>query len=312
MSAYAARALIPKLKISRPGDSRRNRPSQSSSSGSSDDSDGDEPIIGTLAADQIFVIEVTRKALTPAAVSDSEPQKQHEGFDRNSKIPEAGPHEPVMAKMPQPEPDGVQIASMNYPHILPRAVVVKEPEMSRKGKEDANNVVHSGKGCQSISTTQTFRYDTKRLQKMFADMDQRLRSKDVRGYRAYRKCPSRTLQEAETRLQIILEGKKASEKAKSGSKPKDDTGPTEQKYDDRDLGTANIKPHTEHSNRGPVAAGSRYRHVYQQKFLKLAKKLFQFFLPLEFSSALVAKYWGAVYALLEVNTFSPVLILMPF
>ena len=113
-------------------------------------------------------------------------------------------------------------------------------------------------------------------------------------------------------MQIILEVKKVSEKAISGSKPKDDTGPTEQKYDARDLGTANIKSHTEHSNRGPVAAGSRHRHVYQQEFLKLAKKLFKFFLPLESSPALVAKYWGAVYASLEVNTFSPVLILMSF
>ena len=223
MSAYAARALIPKLKISRPGDSRRNRPSRSSSFGSSDNSDGDEPIIGTLAADQIFAIEVTRKALTPAAVSDSEPQKQHEGFDRNSKIPEAGPHEPVMAKMPQPEPDGVQIASTNDPHILLRAVVVKEPEVSRKGKEEAKKVRFSDKGCQSNSTTQTFRYDMKRLQKMFADKDQYLRSKDFSRYRAYKKCPSLTLQEAETRsLQIILEGNKAPEKAKGGSKPKQD------------------------------------------------------------------------------------------
>ena len=56
-----------------------------------------------------------------------------------------------------------------------------------------------------------------------------------------------------------------------------------------------------------MAVGSRYRHVYQQKFLKLANKLFKFFLPLEFSPALVAKYWGAVYALLEVNTCRHVL-----
>ena len=223
MSNYASRALISRLKISSVKAPGTDSPSQSSSSGSSDDSDGDEPNKGTSAVDQISAIEVTRKALIPASVSHSKPEKQHEGSDRNSQSSEAGPQEPMMAKMPQPEPDGVQIASTNDPHILLRAVVVKEPEVPRKGKEEAKKVRCSDKGCQSNSTTQTFRYDMKRLQKMFADKDQYLRSKDFSRYRAYKKCPSLTLQEAETRsLQIILEGNKASENAKGGIKPKQD------------------------------------------------------------------------------------------
>ena len=316
MSTYASRALISMLKIPSMKSPRRNGPSRSSSSSSSDDSDGDELNIGTSAADQMSAIEVTRKALTLAAVSDSEPEKHHEGFDRSSKSSEVGAHEPTMAKLPQTNPDGVQSISINDPYMLLRAVVVKEPEVPRKGKEEANKVTFSGKGCQNISTTQTFRCDMKRLQTILADMDQRLRSKDFRGYRACRKCPSLTLQEAETRsLQIMLEGNKASEKAKRGSKPKDDTGltETETKYDDRDSGTANIQPYTEHSDSNSVVFYTRYGKFWtQKKFLKQAKTLFKFFLPLEFSSALVAKYWGAVHALIEVNAFSPVLILTPF
>jgi len=49
----------------------------------------------------------------------------------------------------------------------------------------------------------------------------------------------------------------------------------------------------------------------QGKFVKLAKTLFKFFLPLESRSALVAKYWGAVYVLIEVKFFHLPLVLMP-
>ena len=84
------------------------------------------------------------------------------------------------------------------------------------------------------------------------------------------------------------------------------------KYDNRDSGTAEKETSTGNSDSTPVVVFTRFELSREQKkFLKQAKTLFKFFLPLEFNSALVAKYWGAVHALIEVNSFSPVLISAP-
>ena len=85
------------------------------------------------------------------------------------------------------------------------------------------------------------------------------------------------------------------------------------KYDNRDSGTAKKETSTGDSDSTPEVVDIPHEVYREQKkkFLKQAKTLFKFFLPLEFSSALVAKYWGAVHALIKVNSFSPVLISAP-
>ena len=185
--------------------------------------------------------------------------------------------------------------------------------------EEAENVTDSAKGSQSSNATQTFQYDMKKLQKMFADMNKRLRSNKFSVFsREYRKCPSRTLEEVETRsLQILHEGEKSSKKAEVGSKPGENINSTAPD-DEGKSGQKHIHSHKDSSDRETVSIDASINTVIehsrrQKKVLRTAKTLFTFFLPLGFTSALVAKYWGAVHVLIEVKATCPVIwVLMHF
>ena len=249
-----------------------------------------------------------RKALTLAVASSSQHHNKQD-VNHDFKSLHAGQHGSSGATLPEPDCDGIQTASMNEPHIFVWAFIVKKPEVSTKGIEGAENVAESAKGIQSTNATHTFQYDMKKLQKLFADMDRRLRSSKRSGFRReYKKCPSRTLQEVETRsLQILQQGEK---KAESGSKPGENIDSTAPNDDDKNLRTKHTHPHTHpqpvYSDSNILDIDIPFEHSRRQnKFLKTAKKIFNFFVPLDFNSALVAKYWGAVYRMLEVKAISP-------
>ena len=249
----------------------------------------------------------------PAVVSGSQNRKK-EDTSQDFRSIDAGPHESSGANLPESGCDGIQTASINDPHIFFRAFVVKKSEVPTKGMEEAENVTDSVMGSQSTNATQRFQYDMKKLQKIFADIDKRLRSNKFSEFsRDYKKCPSRTLQEVETRsLQILQQGKKSSKKAEKGCKPGEIINSTAANDDDGCPGTKHIHPPTVHSDSDIVSTDTLSEQQHK-KFLKTAKKLFTYFLPLEFDSALVAKYWGAVYVLMEVKVISPALgMLTPF
>ena len=263
------------------------------SSVSSDDSDDDIPNVNSpnqnsSVADQDSLAKVNKEAFTTAAISGVKHDKEQEGGHRNSKDPNAEIDEPSREAIPQGDSDDIQIASLNDPHIFLLAVAVRKPETPRKRRKEEDKAAYIGKGYQSSNLEQPFYYNTTRLQKMFRDMHESLRSKKFERYFSYKKCPSHTLQEAETRsLQISREDKNAFEqKAESDSRPKEVTSSTKS-----------------------ISEASDYLFNHprrQKKFMKLAKTLFAFFLPLEFNSALVAKFWGAVYVLVEVKLFPSV------
>ena len=308
------------------------RSSCPSSSTSSDRSDDDGPDSIALATDQILSTKVARRVFTPPAVSHPEPNKERERLDRNPKDSDPRPQEPGVAKLPRSDPSGTQIALMNKPHIFPWVVaVLNKPEVSKNGKEKTEQVTDSAKPLRNVDVTEAFHYDVEKLQEMFMDMDKRLRSKDFKRHRAYKRCQSHTLQEVETRyLQLTREGRTASQnQSETRSKLKDDARSKLSKHDEENFGTrrvhirtegsgspvTNVSPHginetqtSEVDTEPPQPPYNIAEHLrHQRKFIKWAKKLFTFFLPLHFDSALVAKYWGAVYVLVEVNTPSTLL-----
>ena len=254
------------------------------------------------------------KSINPAIVSAQYRKKQDVNHDVRSL--DAEQHIYHGPTLPEPDCDVIQTASMNAPHIFVRACVAEKPELPTNGMDETENVADSAKGSQSTNTTQTFQYDLKKLQKMFADTDKRLRSKKYSEFsREYRKCPSHTLQEAETRsLQILQQGEKSPEEAGSGSKPGENIKSTVPNDDKWDLRTPDFHPAIFHFDPRIKSIDTLIGHSRRQKkFLKIAKTLFTFFLPLGFTSALVAKYWGAVHVLIEVRATSPVTwVLTPF
>ena len=248
----------------------------------------------------------TRKALTPAIVSGSQHHKKQD-VNHDSKSLDTRQHKSSGANLPKPDCDGIQTASINDPHIFFRAFVVKKPKVPTKGMEEAENAADFAKESQSTNPPETFQYDMKKLQKTFVDMDKCLRSKNFSMFsHEYKKCPSRTLQEAETRsLQILQEGEKSFEKAESGSKQGENLNSTAPNSDDVNSGKKHIHSHTDHSDSDTVSIDTRIEYPKRQKmFLKKAKMVFRFFLPLEYRSTLAAKYWGAVYGLIEVKAIS--------
>ena len=287
------------------------------------------------AADKISLANATDIAPTAAVGVNI-----HQPVDNESTGLDTEQHAPVRAEFSKSDSDGIQIASVNEPYIFLRAVsVLEEPDVSDKEKGKAEKVAHPARAPHSAADIHTFRYDMQRLKRIFADMDNRLRSKEFKKSRVYRKCPSRTLQEVESRsMQILREGEMTFQKrTEVSSKTRENTSSTPPNPDEEDAGTSQAHKQTERS-RSPVIGvplggndetempeieteseeppvsstkmDTKLKLKRQKRFLKLAKALFQYFIPLEFNSALVAKYWGAVYVLIEVNTLILILVLM--
>ena len=311
--------------------SRGNRLSPPRSSDSSDGSDDDNPDSSSSAADKIF--SSTATDIAPIVVAGV---NVHLPVDNESKGLDTKPHSPIRAEFHKSDSDRIQIASVDKPYIFLRAVsVLKKPDVSDRENGKAEKVAHPARAPQGDAGIRNFQYDTQRLKRIFADMDNRLRSKNFKRSHVYKGCPSRTLQEVETRsMQILRQGEMAfQEKTKVSSKTMENTGSTPRNPDEENAETSQTHMQKERS-KSPIISvplhGNKKTRIpeveieseeapdaftkadlqRQRKFLKFAKALFKYFLPLEFNSALVAKYWGAVYVLIEVNTLILVLILI--
>ena len=310
---------------------RGNKSSPPRISASSEDSDDDNPDSSMSAADKISSANATDIAPTAGVGVNV-----HQLVDNESKGLGTERHAAVRTELPKSDSDRIQIASVNEPYIFLRAVsVLKKPDVSDEEKGKAEKVAHPARASHSAADIHNLRYDTQRLKRILADMDNRLRSKKFKRSRVYKKCPSRTLQEVETRsMQILREGEMAfQKKTKISSKTRENTSSLPPVPDEEDAGTSQAHMHTKRSrspvigvplsgndetempeieteSEEPPVALTKLDLERQKRFLKLAKALFKYFLPLEFNSALVAKYWGAVYVLIEVNTLILILVLM--
>ncbi len=282
------------------------------------------------AGDKISSADATDFA-SPAAVAVN----VHQPVDNESKSNDTKRHAPVSAELPKSGSNGFQMTSVNDPYILLWAVSVpKEPDVSDNENEKAEKVAHHARGAQSTDDIQNFRFDMSRLERILADMDNCLRSVDFKRHRVYKRCPSRSLQEVETRsMQILRKGGKAFQKSTQvGSKTMENTSATPPNPDEEHAGTRQAYMQTERSRSPVIGVPQRgndetempeietaseelpnvitKRGKQQKKFLRMARALFKSFLPLDFNSALVAKYWGAIYVLIEVNLLILVLVLM--
>lgn len=305
---------------------RGNKSSRRRGSASSEDSDDDKPDSSMPAADEIFSANATNiKPKATAGIS------VHQVVDNESKGLDTERQAPIRTDFPESDSDRIQTASLNESYIFFRAVSIPDKaDIPGEGSVKAEKVAHPARAPQSAAADDTFRYDTHRLNRIFADMDNHLRSKTFKRSRVYNKCPSRTLQEVEMRsMQILRAGEMASNKrTKVRSNTVESTSSTSPNpvVPDKEVIETNQAHIQTKSPRSPVievlrggndgtkppetekkseefpVASTKMDLERQKRFLKLAKALFKYFLPLEFNLDLVAKYWGAVYVLVEVNT----------
>lgn len=171
-----------------------------------------------------------------------------------------------------------------------------------------------------------FAVDKDRLDSIFSDMDRSLRSL-YEHHRAYKNCSSHTLEEVESRMRdLSLEGQTEPIDKGNRSSPLHggDDGSVSSISDRGALAHESSeivkvergRPHnglTEdeidyikdirgqvYSKRAPVPLAIRIKEL--ETFVKGAKDLFDFFLPLNYTCSMVTKYWGAIYDMIDVST----------
>lgn len=163
-----------------------------------------------------------------------------------------------------------------------------------------NRDIDAGNAEPQESLKTPFAVDKDRLDETFSAMDETLRSQ-YKHHRTYKKCSSHTLQDVESRMRdISLEGKPGAIGDDESIVSTSDRGalaygPTADEMD-------YVKDHRGqlYSRRAPVPLAVRITVL--ETFVKGAKVLFDFFLPLGYTCSMVAKYWGAIYDLIDVST----------
>ena len=155
-----------------------------------------------------------------------------------------------------------------------------------------------------------------KLRKLFKAMHKMMRSKDGKVHRLYRKGTSLSLEEVENRLAILFQKRRPDS---VHAESQHTTDHTDDHQTDSGTGSPVLdarirsqsprtgrqsRPSTEEieelSSDGTVQLShSELRH--RKRFVKNAKRCFVFFLPLDYSSDMVSKYWGAVYDLVGVS-----------
>ena len=140
--------------------------------------------------------------------------------------------------------------------------------------------------AEDVEPQEPFAIDKHGLDSIFSDMDKTLRSR-YKHHRAYSDCSSHTLEEVESRMRVrSLECQLGPESSET-ERPHDEVTEDETATTDR-----------------PIRRYSRRAHriAKLETTVKSAIILFKFFLPLDYTCSMVAKYWGAIYDLIDVST----------
>ena len=191
-------------------------------------------------------------------------------------------------------------------------------------QQSSHNTAISGLEQAGLSTprseeinTRSFNVDLDRLRRLFKEMHKMMWTKDEKIHRLYRKSPSHSLEEVENRLAILLQKRRPDS---VHAKSQNTTGSTDDHQTDSSTASpaldARIRSQTPHTGRqtrpsteairalssdgNVVSSGPELRH-HKRRLVINAKRCFVFFLPLEYSSDMVSKYWGTVYSMVDVS-----------
>ena len=189
-------------------------------------------------------------------------------------------------------------------------------------QQSSRNEPGSGLGREVPSTpwseevnARAFNVNSDRLKTLFKDMHRMMRTRNGRLRRLHRKGPSHSLKEIEDRLAVLLQkGKPDSGEAESQSNADDDHQPDSRTgsptFDVRNRSQGprtgrQTRPSTEEtgglSEEGHAGSSGSDLRRHKRRLVKNAKGCFVFFLPLEYSSDMVSKHWGAVYSMIDVS-----------
>ena len=160
-------------------------------------------------------------------------------------------------------------------------------------------------------------FNLNKLRRLFKEMHKMMRTKDGKLHRLYKKGPSRSLEEVENRLDVLFQ-KKRPDSVHAESQHTTDSIDDHQNDSGSGSPVLNARirsksPRTgrqtcssteeirELSSHGNVESSDSELRRHKRRLVKDAKRYFVFFLPLDYSSDMVSKYWGAVYDLVDVS-----------
>lgn len=206
--------------------------------------------------------------------------------------------------------------------------------MPDKGDEPDVHLDNEGLGNDNIKdkqhtagTSNLFTVDVKRLESLFSDMQRLIYASGSKRRRAYKNCPSHTYEEVEARLEYLEKETKEGlgEESDHGRRPGSfDRGERSdgrgrrtrsrenRRYTNRDKETRSSRSHdrgssgtSSSSSRSPENAEKQQakKRKQRRRVFALAKRVFEFYLPLYCASEIVAKFWGALYHIIEVQPF---------
>ena len=192
-----------------------------------------------------------------------------------------------------------------------------EQQSSRYAFSDGLEENVSSSPLPEKSNARSFDVDLDRLKSLFSEMHKTIRTTSGRVRRPYNKCPSRSLEEVEVRLAKLLQKRNegsvdAGSQRNVGSSNERQTGlPTgipdsDDQIRHQSARTESItNPLTEENIRslteGDIRTLDSGLNRQKRRLVINAKRCFVFFLPLEYSSDMVSKYWGAVYSMIDVS-----------
>lgn len=197
----------------------------------------------------------------------------------------------------------VKLASSDNANIFSwLAAVPSHSEAPKRQSRDRSIPDHTIDVNENIEAGQSFLVDRNKIEDTLTDMHSFLCTSQFKRNREYRKCPLSTVEEVEATAAQLLrkernpetEPNKRRRRRRAKRSNRDDSD--SEKEPSRASGDITASD-SKDSDRG---ARHQRRTRMMKEFVKISKTLFQLFLPLDFKSEMVSKYWGAVNLLVQV------------
>lgn len=156
----------------------------------------------------------------------------------------------------------------------------------------------------NMKEKQSYVIDKSRIKNILAEMHSSLSSSRFRRHREYRKCPIATVKDVDATLARLVTNDRDAMSELEGRKrrhlPRIEDSSGQDSTDSSDVQSKHFASSTGSEDSSQIE--SRHNNlIAKKKFVRTLKLIFKFFLPLEQTSEMVAKYWGAVNFLIQVR-----------
>lgn len=239
--------------------------------------------------------------------------KRNFGVSSNLSGPELDLSEGRLNK-PLPKRTNFNLASSDNAHLFSWFAAVPNHSTTPKCQsQERSNPDHTIEVTEHIEAEQNFLVDRNKIEDTLTDMHSFLCTSQFKKNREYRKCPLSTVEEVDATLAHLIRGERNHEPEpvrkshqprranRSSRNDSDSGGGGSRASDDNVRSSSTTASDPSESARRLI---DRHRPQMMKTFMKISKTLFQLFLPLDYKSEMISKYWGAINLLIQVRCSS--------